>query len=241
MISLCLAGSTGIKKGHVISFHQDISEIAQKLPRLPEELSFVVLQGAGANKLKFKIDHRKVVAALRWLKENNPHYRDIEIDPQRVEFYQENPEFTLPNLDYVYEKKETLLDQEAELDERLNISEEEALQGDWPGEASYVSKQENGERIATMMKTAISDAVAKIPKKPDAKGDSEPPPPVLPWPKRSSAPANEFSPGFYAKAYPKLFPDGLGDLNHDQAVFKTARLDHSFSFKVHSFYPYSTV
>ena len=52
--------------GHSINFPQDIKQIANTLPHLPQELSVVLVRKQLENK------EEKVEDAINWLRQNNP-------------------------------------------------------------------------------------------------------------------------------------------------------------------------
>jgi len=69
-------------KGHVINFPQNIQSFLNKLPCNVSELPMIVVRRHGAENTHkdFQIRRDRVLAALQWLKLNNPCYNDIIID-----------------------------------------------------------------------------------------------------------------------------------------------------------------
>ena len=61
---------------------QDISAFAKSLPRLPKELDVIIVRKEGSqNSHKdFRVRRSVVENALRWLKDHNKYYRNIDID-----------------------------------------------------------------------------------------------------------------------------------------------------------------
>ncbi|XP_063392313.1 uncharacterized protein LOC134677816 [Cydia fagiglandana] len=68
--------------GQVINFPQEVSDIANKLPRAVSTLSsiLIVRQEKSSGYVDFRVRRDKVRSALEYLKVNNRYYRDIEID-----------------------------------------------------------------------------------------------------------------------------------------------------------------
>ena len=77
-------GINGIK-GHVCSFNQDIGYLCKKLPCLAEDCKIVHIikkYKTADDMIKshmFRVNQKKVLDALTWLKEHNRYYRDIPI------------------------------------------------------------------------------------------------------------------------------------------------------------------
>ena len=69
-------------KGHVINLPQDIITFAISLPRLPSELDILLVrkQGSDNTHRDFRVRQSVVLRALKWLKQNNQYYHDIEIN-----------------------------------------------------------------------------------------------------------------------------------------------------------------
>ena len=115
------SGLTGIK-GNVISFEQDLSDIVNVLPRLPQDLPYIILQTESKKKYELKIRPQVVLEALKFLKVNNPAYSDIIISDDNLKYYQDNNGIVkdIVNLNYAYDptSKETLIDSEVPLNER---------------------------------------------------------------------------------------------------------------------------
>jgi hypothetical protein len=72
-------------RGHVCSFVQDISSICTVLPRLPNNVQFVKVvkkflqEGGKISSKMFVVQKKAVLDALKWLKEYNVEYSNIQI------------------------------------------------------------------------------------------------------------------------------------------------------------------
>ena len=204
-------------KGNVISFQQDLSSLAIELPRLPKDLSNIVLQCKSQKNLSFSINPQKVLAALEWLKKNNKYYASVQISQENVEFYQNNPTFELPSMlqDWdPYKNAEDKVDNE-QVSEMDQVPETD-LNGDWPRVDSLVQ----GDVETANNDKLIRKAVKNMGAPPPAGGDEET---KFAWPERSKTAASEYEKGYYPKAFPNLFPNGEGD-------FYDHHLDDSASF-----------
>jgi hypothetical protein len=91
-------------RGHVVSFLQDITEICNVLPKLPEDITVVKVirtQVTSAGEMiskAFTVRRQKVLRALSWLKLHNPLYADIIIEPQNLAWMGSNDEQDLTNV-----------------------------------------------------------------------------------------------------------------------------------------------
>ena len=70
-------------KGHVITLPHNVQYIASTLPNLTKDLPIIKLNDH-PNSRQFHVRRVKVLEALIWLTENNPHYSTIKIDYDRV-------------------------------------------------------------------------------------------------------------------------------------------------------------
>jgi hypothetical protein len=81
-------GSQYKTRGNVITFPQDIAPLCPTLPRLPKSLDVLLVRKPHArspNGYKdFRVRKAKVLAFLRYLKENNPYYADVVIQPSAL-------------------------------------------------------------------------------------------------------------------------------------------------------------
>ncbi|KAK3925505.1 Spore cortex-lytic enzyme, partial [Frankliniella fusca] len=83
--------------GHVINFFQDITEFTKTLPHSIEDISGVVkvcCQTPSFHK-DFTVRKRLVLEALHWLKENNPHYFDVEVNSNVLEHLPDDYQFNI--------------------------------------------------------------------------------------------------------------------------------------------------
>jgi len=69
-------------KGHCINFSQDIQELANSLPRYPNQLPVIVVSIKGKDNAykDLTVRREKVSCALHWLVQHNPVYKNITID-----------------------------------------------------------------------------------------------------------------------------------------------------------------
>ena len=79
-------------KGHVITFPQEVQQLADILPRCPKDLPVLIFTVNGKdNKSKdFTVRKQKVSDALHWLVENNPLYQTVRIDYNQLENLPDN-------------------------------------------------------------------------------------------------------------------------------------------------------
>lgn len=72
--------------GHVINLPQNVSSIATKLPRLPNDLDILIVtkERQNASHKDFHVRRHKVQQALHWLKLHNKYYANIEIDESHI-------------------------------------------------------------------------------------------------------------------------------------------------------------
>ena len=78
--------------GHCINLPQEVKELASKLPRFPKDLPVIIVGMKGKeNTMKnIKVRTAKVHAALLWLIKNNPHYQNLEINLEALNYLPEN-------------------------------------------------------------------------------------------------------------------------------------------------------
>ena len=78
--------------GHVCSFPQNVQDIVDVLPRLPEDITIVKVirktndTEGNINIRSFRVRRKKVLDALFWLQKHNTEYNDIVIKPDRLDW-----------------------------------------------------------------------------------------------------------------------------------------------------------
>ena len=74
-------------KGHVITMPHNVQQLADILPRCPEELPVLIftINGKNHHSKDFQVHSKNVSDALYWLIKNNPLYKNIKIDHERVQ------------------------------------------------------------------------------------------------------------------------------------------------------------
>jgi hypothetical protein len=75
--------------GPAVNVPAKVDTVCQLFPRLPSECQIIPLKFKRRRKYKSHymydfVDPQKVLDALEWLKQNNPHYQDIDTNPQWV-------------------------------------------------------------------------------------------------------------------------------------------------------------
>ena len=78
-------GTVGYK-GHCVTLPHNVQNVANILPNIVADIPVIIFTAKGCNNedVNFKVRRERVFQALVWLKNNNPYYRNIIIDEQRV-------------------------------------------------------------------------------------------------------------------------------------------------------------
>ena len=75
--------------GRVSTFSKPVDPMAAVPPKLPADVTIIrAWRGAAASSAKnqnrlYAVRRKKVMDAIRWLKERNPYYADVVLDPRR--------------------------------------------------------------------------------------------------------------------------------------------------------------
>ena len=182
---------------HCINMPQNINELATRLPRLPSEISVLIVKMKGKHE-SYKeaiVRRRKVQEALMWLVANNPCYKNVQIDNQAI--------MHLP-CDGVPSDLPLHLNTEKDCDLVPNdfgpLNEDDALYDENTLMSSYVAIPEQ----QMLERDALLDDVHKH---------------ILDWPSISDEPLSEFSTQFLATmCFPTLFPDAKGDPTNNSTI-----------------------
>ena len=215
-------GSVG-QKGHSVSFAQDISEFAQRLPRSQPDLPYIIIK-APNQEIPLQANQHYIEAALKWLIQNSPLYKDIIIDQETLKTYPENRETNLTGVrchntaqpmedEDVNEFAERVKNNQASFDPpvsqkpqgttngaEIQTEEEEEQDIDI---LNIVPSMMNMEVEQNTVHEFIKEAVLNPPGKKEITVD---------WPKRSAKPVSEFQEGYFSMAHPNLFCYGLADI-----------------------------
>lgn len=171
---------------------QNIAELAHALPK--DSSVIVVKKKAKDNSFKDVTVRRQNVAdVLKWLINNNPHYKDININQDSLN---SSPEHGVPH---------DLLSVETE-----NIDETAACEPDLGPQNEDDIVYNEGTEISSFL--PIPDCPAQ---EIDAVQQQLSHQATMPWPTVDNEPINEYLTPFLATlAFPTLFPDGKGDLTN---------------------------
>ncbi|KAL8621092.1 hypothetical protein ACOMHN_048134 [Nucella lapillus] len=179
-IAIHKKGTGSASKGHTIAFFQDVETFASILPRVPDELPFIVLKDP-SEKIEdrsFRVRKQKLLDALLYLKSHNEDYRHIVISRENADLYPEDDIIqSLPQLD----PQEMKIPDEEPTAANEDSAREQASTVDIPGgQLSVVEKLRS-----VLQKGSSNDAPAATEECPR---DAADPPQQVPWPKRSDAP-----------------------------------------------------
>ena len=98
MITALPKGKRGKIRGACVNVPASLEPIAEVLPRVPENMDMVILKFKRivVSKNNYMCDYirpYKVMTALRWLKTNNPHYVNVQIDENWLQKFAEDDSF----------------------------------------------------------------------------------------------------------------------------------------------------
>jgi hypothetical protein len=172
-------------KGHVVNLPQDLQGFLNRLPCSVSDLPILVIRRHGAENTHtdFRVRRERILSALKWLKLNNPCYKDITIDHDALQLL---PEDGIPP-------------------ELLTVDEEEDQVEH--SHQSDTSEEDNSHDSSSFLplptrQVTEDDAIR-------AAVDGQTP---LDWPEIGGQPINEFNiPHLATMAFPILFPHGSGD------------------------------
>ncbi|XP_060572109.1 uncharacterized protein LOC132730247 [Ruditapes philippinarum] len=189
--------------GHCIAFPQNVNEPAKILPNLPKDINIIRVRRSGSNDTtkEFNVRRSVVENSLRWLKANNPAYKDIIISTSRLNMLPNDAEI---NVDTI---------------ETMNVfnnpdkgpAQQQADPGEIDGHTiSSITLPDNNLNIQAEIEMAVREAVDddNVKVKRGKKYVS------IPWPTQSDTPLSEFTTKyFFTLAFPCLFPFGVGDFH----------------------------
>lgn len=216
-------------RGNVVNFAQDVFGFATRLPiPLRRAAQFVyVRRQQGTNYKDFLVRPARIFAALYWLRDNNIHYRDIEIDEnalheldtaggdqcvvehlsryQNEAEQQQHPDLLQARIhDGDIAPLFQPISQPSDACGPVNVDEEEALQ--------YGVQHSSAIQIQTLTNRQSLGRVLRL--GPDENQPQQQAVPVVDGPEIIQQPLDEFNTeGLIGMAFPTLFPTGAGDLN----------------------------
>ena len=201
-------------KGHVCAFEQNIKGFANTLPRPLEDVNVIRVEqfvraeiGSEIFRRKaFKVRRSKVITALYWLKQHDPEYFDIEIDESNLEWIGQS------DCGYIDVKVVVIEDEDAVSN---NVNEDNGPNREADKETDenalpatgYVDNGGTAElsQLDTEINSELRNAVDSSENRRNIN---------VAWPSISERPVNEYSETkIFARAFPWLFPGGLGDPN----------------------------
>ena len=199
-------------KGHVCSFPQDISSICYSLPRFPEETDLLrVIKFMKENdqivSKSFVVRRIFVLRALHWLKKYHAHYKFIKIDERKLDWLGEEGEKNIMdhlNRDIISSTKSDV-DESGATPINTNIDETEESESSFGLIVTEPSTafNEDDRKIAAQLKEASKKGGIKT---------------SIVWPSISPEPVSEYTDHVFTKAYPWLFPGGVGDFMDSRSM-----------------------
>lgn len=186
-------------------FKRDIASICRILPR--SELDCIEVRKLSVNKDQqsfdtFKVRRKKVLSALKWLKQHNKFYKDIVIAESNLDWMEGQAEASFNN----FKENVTL----SESYKNCSVSKKQTNNpiADKTVEMCGVASQRPASLIPDNGKELI-DEFAEL----TANSNTESP--IL-WPETDDFPVDEFiEEESFAKCYPWLFPGGIGDVSFE--------------------------
>ena len=197
--------------GHCINLPQNVNELASSLPRYPKDLSVIIVKVKGKDNT-FKdvnVRRQKVLDALVWLTQNNPHYKDVEINAQALASL---PVHGIPSDLLTVETNEDITDEAVEPDggPPTDNPSEDTVYDECTEMRSFlpVSEQQQQELYAIRNQLSADEPMS--------------------WPTVEEQPLNKYQAPYLATmAFPTLFPDGKGDPTN-QALLRDVPLPERF-------------
>jgi hypothetical protein len=204
--------------GHCVNLPQHVDELASSLPRYPKDLSVIIVKIKGKeNTFKdVNVRRQKVLDSLLWLKQNNPHYKNVEIDTQALN---ELPVDGTPSNLVTVETNDDVVTPETvgnDVGPPTDNSSEDTVYSDSTETSSFLPVGEQPQQELDAVRNQLS---------------AEEP---ISWPTVEDKPLNEYQTQYLATmAFPTLFPDGKGDPTNQalqRNVLLSERIKHLMKF-----------
>ena len=204
--------------GHCVNLPQCVDELASSLPRYPKDLSVIIVKVKGKDNT-FKdvnVKRQKVLDSLLWLKQNNPHYKNVEINTQALNELPVNG--TPTNLLTVEANDDDVTHKTVENDvgPPTDNSSEDTVYNNLTEMSSFLPVGEEHKQELAAVRNQLP---------------SEEP---MSWPTVEDQPLNEYQTQYLAAmAFPTLFPDGKGDPTNpalQRNVSLSERIKHLMKF-----------
>ncbi|XP_052129235.1 uncharacterized protein LOC113212961 [Frankliniella occidentalis] len=167
----------------------------------------------------FRVRSGVVRAALVWLRENNPHYANIDLNEDNLALLPEDGDAFSEVQGYDYE----------EPDDPPAFNSSPPPESATTGSQEVASRQDDAEVLVENAGVGVAEqgahgiASSGVPLL-QHHHQEEQVSAVLDWPSGGSAPVDEFNtPGYVAMAFPTLFPTGAADLSLDRQYRVTPR------------------
>ena len=208
-------------KGHVCAFEQDISEVCLKLPKLPSNISVVrIVREMKAEigistvtiEKSYKVNKKRIINALRWLKRHNKEYSDIEIAEENLDWMEGEEDYLSPPV-RIEDADMFISDNNTPGDTDLGPNgvplDDVPIQ-----QFGYV---DNGDIAITSEEIATekNDLLETINNSKNKRKIE------VAWPASGIKAVSEYSElNIFAGAFPWLFPGGLGDIQEAAATSK---------------------
>ena len=173
-------------KGHVINLSQDITTFVSRIPRLPLELDILLVRKEGSDNTHcdFRVRKLVVLRALRWLKQHNKFYRNIQISQAALD--------QLPEDGSLSSLREVEMDADDELE--LQTTDDPNIQDS----ASFV--------LVVVRKMTEEESIRKSVQE---RQSAAPKLTTVSWPQVGDSPISEFiMEGYILCAFPTLLPTG---------------------------------
>jgi hypothetical protein len=196
-----LSGGQYAYRGNIINFPQDMQEFAARLPQDLLSLDLLIVQCYSENRNNFRdfnVRLKKVIQALQWLKANNKLYQDIVIDNEVLQ--------TLPENGSIAEQLPQITDDRPYCSEKGPNDDDDADKHGNENEDPFKSQM----FVPSIPNRPSEDrAINEILNRAHDRENS-----TIEWPHNDVSPVDEFnSPRYIARAFPTLYPWGIGDLN----------------------------
>lgn len=188
-----LKGGNLAQRGHSVSFFQDVSGFAKKLPRGQKDLPFIIIRSPN-QEIPLKANRIKILAALEYLVTYNPEYADVVIDQEVLATYPSDDTSSLTNLRHIDTEETVTRETMASVVHATvapgddgNTVEDTMTDVD---EIDIPPTLAPGDIPQETVNDSIRQAVLQT-----NTGDCSK---EIPWPEREERPASEFLPGYFS-------------------------------------------